>query len=128
MYKRQARTYNVIAEKPDGTEGGKDEYPQIPDKEDDAHTPVQTPETPDKPGTPDKPDEKPDTPEPDKKVYPIIWLLKDSVDDPEHILPGGTFQVLSEDKSEVLIDNFKMCIRDRICTARPTRYATKEIY
>ena len=107
-YLNTARTYNVIAEKPDGTEGGKDEYPQIPDKEDDAHTPVQTPETPDKPGTPDKPDEKPDTPEPDKKVYPIIWLLKDSVDDPEHILPGGTFQVLSEDKSEVLIDNFTM--------------------
>lgn len=42
------------------------------------------------------------------RKYTIIWLLKDSVDDPEHILPGGTFQVLSEDKSEVLIDNFTM--------------------
>lgn len=109
-YLNTAKAFGVKAEKPDGTEGGEEEYPQLSDKTDDAHTPVQTPDTPDKPGTPDKPDSgNPDeTPEPDKKPYPIIWLLKDSIDDPEHILQGGTFQVLSEDKSEVLIDNFEM--------------------
>lgn len=87
-YLNIAKTYHVRAQKPDGTEGGPDEYPGIPDKEDEAHTPVQT-----------------DEPKPD---YPFIWLLKNSIEDPDHILVGGTFQVLSEDKSQVLIDEFTM--------------------
>ena len=90
-YLNTAKTYGVLAEKPDGSEGGEDEYPELHDKKDDANTPVQTKE-------PDKPDTS----------YPIIWLLKDSIDDPEHILQGGTFQILSEDKKDVLIDTFEM--------------------
>jgi len=46
-YLNTVKTYEVKAEKPDGTEGGPDEYPDIPDKEDDAHTPVQEPPKPD---------------------------------------------------------------------------------
>ena len=42
-YLNIAKTYDVRAEKPDGTEGDKTEYPGIPDKEDEGHTPVQTP-------------------------------------------------------------------------------------
>ena len=90
-YLNTARTYEVRAEKPDSTEGGPDEYPGIPDKEDDAHTPVQTPEEP--------PKENP--PGPNEPEYPVIWLLKNSVNDPSHILPGGTFQLLDEDKNPV---------------------------
>ncbi|WP_251497329.1 collagen binding domain-containing protein [Otoolea muris] len=90
-YLNIARTYEVRAEKPDGTEGGPDEYPGIPDKEDDAHTPVQTPEEP--------PKENP--PGPDEAEYPIIWLLKNSISDPSHILPGGTFQILDENGQAV---------------------------
>ena len=90
-YLNTARTYEVKAEKPDGTEGGPDEYPGIPDKEDDGNTPVQTPDTP--------PEELP--PGPHETEYPIIWLLKNSVNDPSHILPGGTFQVLDEDGNAV---------------------------
>jgi len=90
-YLNTARTYEVRAEKPDGTEGGQDEYPGIPDKEDDAHTPVQTPE--------DAPEENP--PGPDEPEYPVIWLLKNSVNDPSHILPGGTFQILDENGQAV---------------------------
>ena len=86
-YLNTAKTYHVRAEKPDGTEGGPDEYPGIPDKEDNGNTPIQA-------------DEKPD--------YPYIWLLKNEVGDPDHILKGGTFQVLSEDKEQILIDNFIM--------------------
>ncbi len=86
-YLNVAKTYDVKAEKPDGTEGDKEEYPGIPDKEDDGNTPVQT-------------EDKPD--------YPYIWLLKNEVNDPDHILRGGTFQVLSEDKEHILIDNFTM--------------------
>ena len=41
-YLNIAKTYDVRAEKPDGTEGDKTEYPGIPDKEDEGHTPVQT--------------------------------------------------------------------------------------
>ena len=48
-YLNTVKTYEVKAEKPDGTEGGPDEYPDIPDKEDDAHTPVQEPKEPPKP-------------------------------------------------------------------------------
>ena len=91
-YLNIARTYNVKAEKPDGTEGGVEEYPEIPDKEDEANTPVQTPEEP--------PEELP--PGPNEPEYPIIWLLKNSVEDPSHILPGGTFQVLDENGNVVL--------------------------
>lgn len=86
-YLNVAKTYHVRAEKLDGTEGGPDEYPGIPDKEDDSNTPVQT-------------DNKPD--------YPYIWLLKNEVGDPDHILTGGVFQVLSEDKEHILIDSFTM--------------------
>ncbi len=91
-YLNIARTYSVKAEKPDGTEGGVEEYPEIPDKEDEANTPVQTPEEP--------PEELP--PGPNEPEYPIIWLLKNSVEDPSHILPGGTFQVLDENGNVVL--------------------------
>ena len=87
-YLNIAKTYHVRAEKPDGTEGGSDEYPGIPDKEDEANTPVQTEE------------EKPD--------YPYIWLMKNEINDPDHVLAGGTFQVLNEDKSEVVMENFTM--------------------
>ena len=87
-YLNIAKTYNVKVEKPDGTEGGSDEYPGIRDKEDEGNTPVQTEE--------DKPD------------YPYIWLLKNEVGDPDHILTGGVFQVLSEDKEHILIDSFTM--------------------
>ena len=90
-YLNTARTYGVKAEKPDGTTGDSKEYPGIGDKEDDAHTPVQG-----------------DKPEHETPDYPIIWLLKHSVGDPDHILTGGKFQILSEDKSEVLIDTFEM--------------------
>ena len=90
-YLNTARTYEVRAEKKDGTEGGPDEYPGIPDKEDDAHTPVQTPEEP--------PKENP--PGPNEPEYPVIWLLKNSVNDPSHILPGGTFQILDENGNAV---------------------------
>ena len=51
------------------------------------------------------PPDKPEEPDPEK---PIIWLLKHAVGDPDHILKGGTFQILSEDKAEVLIDSFTM--------------------
>ena len=58
-YRNTVKTYNVKAEKPDGTEGGPEEYPGIPDKEDDADTPVQEPKKPNNPGgggpTPSKP-------------------------------------------------------------------------
>ncbi|MSS36527.1 MSCRAMM family protein [Clostridium porci] len=91
-YLNVARTHSVKAEKPDGTEGGVEEFPEIPDKEDDANTPVQTPD--------EEPEENP--PGPNETEYPIIWLLKNSVDDPAHILPGGTFQVLDEDGNVVL--------------------------
>ena len=90
-YLNIAKTYDVRAEKPDGTEGDKTEYPGIPDKEDEGHTPVQTPDEP--PVTP--------PPTPDEPEYPVIWLMKTSVNDPSHILPGGTFQVLDEDKNPV---------------------------
>ena len=90
-YLNTAKTYNVKAEKPDGSEGGNKEYPGIPDKEDDGHTPVQTP---------DKPPVIP-PPYPNEPEYPVIWLLKNSVNDPSHILPGGTFQVLDENKNPV---------------------------
>jgi len=90
-YLNTAKTYNVKAEKPDGSEGGNKEYPGIPDKEDDGHTPVQTP---------DKPPVIP-PPGPNEPEYPVIWLLKNSVNDPSHILPGGTFQVLDENKNPV---------------------------
>ena len=90
-YLNTAKTFEVKAEKPDGTEGDKTEYPGIPDKENDAHTPVQTPEEP--PVTP--------PPTPDEPEYPVIWLMKTSVNDPSHILPGGTFQVLDENKNPV---------------------------
>ena len=88
-YLNIAKTYDVRAEKPDGTEGDKTEYPGIPDKEDEGHTPVQTPDEP--PVTP--------PPTPDEPEYPVIWLMKTSVGDPSHILPGGTFQVLDEEKN-----------------------------
>ncbi len=39
--------------------------------------------------------------------YPTIWLLKNSVGDPSHILKGGTFQVLDEN-GKVVIDTFTM--------------------
>ena len=90
-YLNTAKTFEVKAEKPDGTEGDKTEYPGIPDKENDANTPVQTPEEP--PVTP--------PPTPDEPEYPVIWLMKTSVNDPSHILPGGTFQVLDENKNPV---------------------------
>ena len=61
------------------------------DKEDEGHTPVQTPDEP--PVTP--------PPTPDEPEYPVIWLIKTSVSDPSHILPGGTFQVLDENKNPV---------------------------
>ena len=90
-YLNIAKTYDVRVEKPDGTEGDKTEYPGIPDKEDEGHTPVQTPDEP--PVTP--------PPTPDEPEYPVIWLIKTSVSDPSHILPGGTFQVLDENKNPV---------------------------
>lgn len=52
-YLNTVKTYGVRAEKSDGTEDGPDEYPGIPDNEDDANTPVQEPSN-----------------------YPFIWLLK----------------------------------------------------
>lgn len=91
-YLNTAKTFNVKAEKPDGTEGGKEEYPGIPNQEDDGHTPVQTDE--------EEPPELP--PAPEEENYPIIWLLKTGVDDPSHILAGGTFQVLDKDGNIVL--------------------------
>ena len=50
----------------------------------------------------------PDKPEEPDKEKPVIWLLKHEVGDPNNILKGGTFQVLNEDKKEVLIDSFTM--------------------
>ena len=91
-YLNIAKVFNVTAEKSDGTEGGDEEYPGIKDQEDDGYTPVQTDdETP-----PDFP------PGPGEETYPIIWLLKTGVDDPSHILAGGTFQVLDEEGNVVL--------------------------
>lgn len=91
-YLNTAKVFSVKAEKSDGTEGGSEEYPEIPDKEDDAYTPVQTDD--------ETPPEYP--PSPEENIYPIIWLLKTGVDDPSHILAGGTFQVLDEDGNVVL--------------------------
>ena len=64
-YLNTAKSYDVRVEKPDGTEGDKTDYPQIPDKTDEAHTPVQNP---DKPGT-DEPGVTPPDPTGTKPEY-----------------------------------------------------------
>ncbi len=83
-YLNIARTYDVKAEKPDGSAGDKHEYPSIPDLEDEGNTPVQ------EPGKPD--DEHP-------RPYPIIWLLKEGEGDPGIMLQGGTFVLLDADRN-----------------------------
>lgn len=95
-YLNTVKTKDVKAEKPDGSTGGSSEYPGLKDKEDTANTPVQNPKIPENPENKEDHD------------YPIIWLLKNEVRDPDHILKGGTFQVLSEDKKEVVIPDFRM--------------------